>query len=97
MAVIRSALMAAAARPCWHIAGTSRFRRIAAAFAALRGRAALTCTDRSGLLRFTSGFGAETGLLMRLGFAPFRGSCKELRCLISAGVPGLHEHPRLVR
>ena len=25
------------------------------------------------------------------------GSCKELRCLISAGVPGLHEHPRLVR
>ena len=26
-----------------------------------------------------------------------RGSCKELRRLISAGVPGLHEHPRLVR
>ena len=25
------------------------------------------------------------------------GSCKELRRLISAGVPGLHEHPRLVR
>lgn len=25
------------------------------------------------------------------------GSCKGLRRLISAGVPGLHEHPRLVR
>ena len=25
------------------------------------------------------------------------GSCKELRRLISARIPGLHEHPRLVR
>jgi hypothetical protein len=25
------------------------------------------------------------------------GSCKGLRRLISVGVPGLHEHPRLVR
>jgi ABC transporter len=35
-------------------------------------------------------------IYLRLGHAA-AGSDKELRRLISAGVPGLHEHPRLVR
>jgi hypothetical protein len=56
--------------PCWHSAGTSRFRRIAAAFAALRARPALTCAGCGGLRRITPGFGPGTGRLMRLGLRP---------------------------
>jgi hypothetical protein len=41
---------------------------------ALRPRPALTCMDCSRLFWLTRGCRPRTGLLMRLGFAPFRGS-----------------------
>jgi hypothetical protein len=47
--ISRSSDMAAAACHCWHIAGTSHFRWIAAASAVLLAELTLTCTDCSGL------------------------------------------------